>query len=156
MEFRTEIVEAFPKMRRWAMQMTRCSSARDDLVQDTIERALRGEATFTPGTNLDGWLYRIMRNSFVSQVRRASREIVVDPGDLTFANLSVAPCQEDALRMRDIKVTFDGMTENHRVALQFAVAGVPMQKAAEVQGIAEGTAKSRLARARAVMQARVA
>lgn len=72
--FAEQLCELTPVLRRKALQLTRDGSAADDLVQDTIERALRYESHFHHGSNLRAWSFRIMTNRFISQRRRAGAE----------------------------------------------------------------------------------
>lgn len=72
--FRQELVRCRPQLRRCALALTRDPERAEDLVQDTIERALRFEHTYEPGSNLPAWLSRVMKNVFMSRCRRRSVE----------------------------------------------------------------------------------
>lgn len=72
--FRRDLVASRPMLRRCALALTRDPHRADDLVQDTIERALRFEHTYEPGSNLQGWLSRVMKNVFMSRCRRCGVE----------------------------------------------------------------------------------
>ena len=67
--FEAQLVALLPKMRVWAFALTRDRSAADDLTQDAAAKALAGSQGFTAGTNFGAWVYRIMRNHFISSVR---------------------------------------------------------------------------------------
>ncbi len=75
--FRTELATLAPLLRRRALSLTKSSVLADDLVQDTVERALRFEHTYLPGSNLAGWLSRVMHNVFMTRCRRRQTEVRV-------------------------------------------------------------------------------
>lgn len=75
--FRDELAALAPILRRRALCFTKNSALADDLVQDTIERALRFEHTYLPGSNLSGWLGRVMHNLFMTRCRRRQTEVRV-------------------------------------------------------------------------------
>jgi RNA polymerase sigma factor (sigma-70 family) len=72
------VVEMLPALRAFARTFYRNQNDADDLVQDTLVRALNSYNTFTPGTQLKSWLFTIMRNAFYTQIRKSSREPVPD------------------------------------------------------------------------------
>jgi len=147
-DFRRDIVAALPLLKARARRLTGSSAAADDLVQDTIERALVNEARYTPDTNLQAWLLTIMRNHHIGAAMRAARMVPADPQSATFTGLAVAPSQDQVVLLREIVAAIDRMRPDHRAAIHMAVAGLRMDEVAMAQGTAEGTAKSRLARAR--------
>src|SRR5687767_5549776 len=71
--FEDELTALLPRLRRFAHGLSRGPSDADDLTQMTIERALRSKAQWKPGTRLDSWLYKIMRNLWIDTVRSRSR-----------------------------------------------------------------------------------
>src|SRR6476620_5646560 len=71
--FEHELAALLPRLRRFAHALSRNSADADDLTQATVERALRSEAQWEPGTRLDSWLYRIMRNLWIDTVRSRGR-----------------------------------------------------------------------------------
>ena len=73
-EFRARIEEEIPRLRRYARALTRNGSRSDDLIQDTLVRALAKEHLWEPGTNMRAWLFTIMHNQNVNAVRSAMRE----------------------------------------------------------------------------------
>ncbi|MGB0903406.1 MAG: sigma-70 family RNA polymerase sigma factor, partial [Mangrovicoccus sp.] len=84
---RDELVEHLPSLRAFAMSLTRNNSRADDLVQDTILKAWSKIESFQPGTNLRAWLFTILRNTYYSDRRKASREVEDVDGVMT-ASLS--------------------------------------------------------------------
>src|ERR1700712_4151672 len=79
--FRAGLLEVVPALHRFAVSLTRDPAAADDLVQDTLLRGWRGRGGFTPGTNLEAWLFTILRNVFYSQHRKQGREIADSDGN---------------------------------------------------------------------------
>lgn len=145
-----------PELRRRARQLTGDTSRADDLVQDTVERALRFQDTFREGGHLRAWLFRIMKNVFISSRRRLTteRRIVegarVDPNG--WANLDssellpgLSPPVARALR---------AMPDHLRSVLELVDLGEHSYKdAAEVENVPVGTIMSRLHRGRARLAA---
>ena len=72
--FEDELVALLPRLRRFAHGLSRTAADADDLTQATIERALRSKAQWQPGTRLDSWTYRIMRNLWIDTARSRSRK----------------------------------------------------------------------------------
>src|ERR1700760_3559597 len=68
-EFQDRLTSSMPKMRSWAMALTRNRAAAEDLVQDVAMKALAASGSFVPGTNFSAWVHRIMTNHFISGVR---------------------------------------------------------------------------------------
>jgi len=147
--FAKAIRPILPVLRGYARRLTGNSPDSDDLVQDTLTRAWRARERFVPGTNLKAWMVRIERNSFLSGRRRANRQVDVDPE--VFANLSEAPAQEEALHFADLHRAIDALPEGQRQAFLSASTGDPYEAVAEQFGIAEGTVRSRVFRARAAI-----
>jgi RNA polymerase sigma-70 factor (ECF subfamily) len=77
---RRELLALLPRLRRFARALTRNPDEADDLVQNAVERALRNLAAWTPGTRLDSWMFRIMKNAWIDEVRsRSVRDRVLAP-----------------------------------------------------------------------------
>ena len=72
-DFDTDLTQLLPRLRIYALSLTRNSVRADDLVQQTVVRSLAGRDSFRPGTNFPGWLFRIQRNEFISGLRRERR-----------------------------------------------------------------------------------
>jgi RNA polymerase sigma-70 factor (ECF subfamily) len=135
----------------------------EDLVQETYARALKGAEQFTPGTNLKAWLFRILRNTFLSDRRRRRNNPVV--GGLDTVTPSVHDVGEqgwlredvDLDRLRtivaaEIEAGLMLLSEEGRTAILLDLEGLTEVEVAEVMGCAIGTVKSRLARARAALR----
>lgn len=146
---RADIVAAVPSLRAFAVSLARRQDDADDLVQDTLLRAFRSLGSFEPGTNLNAWLFTILRNTFYSHHRKRARE-VEDPDGAYAARMSCHGEQEGHLHYEDFLRAFAQLNAEQREALTLVVAsGLQFEEAAEVMGVAVGTAKSRVIRARA-------
>ncbi|WP_342768011.1 sigma-70 family RNA polymerase sigma factor [Humitalea rosea] len=151
-EFHRELVQVLPKLRVQALSMTRNRSDADDLVQASLVNALSARTSFEPGTNLGAWLYRIMRNRFLSDMRR--RRPTVDMDDAPQEAFTTAPSQEDNVALRELRVQMARLPEDQRTALvMVTVQGMSYDQVAELTGVAVGTAKCRVFRARKQLQA---
>jgi len=133
----------------------------DDLVQETYARALQAAGQFTPGTNLKAWLFRILRNTFISRYRRSRNNPVVS-GFETVASTVAAEepwflddVELDRLRKvvgAEIEAALMALSEDARTVVLLDLDGLTDQEMADVMGCAPGTVKSRLARARAALR----
>jgi RNA polymerase sigma-70 factor (ECF subfamily) len=146
-----------------ARYLTKNPSDAEDLVQETYGRAIKASAQFTPGTNLKAWLFRILRNAFMSHYRR-DRHNPVTGGLVTVTPR--LPAAKDIGRQRDsveidrlrkaaaedIERALLSLTEDARTVILLDLEGLTESESAEVLGCAVGTVKSRLARARAVLR----
>lgn len=145
---RDGLAAEIPSLRAFAMSLTRNHAAADDLVQDTIVKAWTNFDKFTLGTNLRAWLFTILRNTFFSGRRKVRRE-VPDPDGIHAASLSVLPQHDAKLAFNEFLVAFNKLTAEHREVLILVGAnGYSYEEAAQMIGVATGTAKSRANRAR--------
>jgi RNA polymerase sigma-70 factor (ECF subfamily) len=146
---RDQLVEHLGPMRAFAMSLTRNSALADDMVQDALVKAWTKIDTFEEGTNLRAWLFTIVRNTYYSHHRKARRE-VGDPDGTFSANLAQKPDHDGRLQMRDFNTAFEQLSDEQREALVLVGAeGFSYEEAAETCGVAVGTVKSRVNRARA-------
>jgi len=151
-EFREQLLSAVPSLRAFAISLTSNVDRADDLVQETLLRAISNSDRFEPGTNLNAWLFTILRNLFHSEYRKRRRE-VEDPDGTYTSRLSIHAPQESALDAQDFARAFDKLNPDQREALLLVVAaGYQFEEAAWIMGVAVGTAKSRVIRARARLQ----
>ncbi len=146
-----------------ARHLTRNGSDAEDLVQETYTRAFNAAAQFTPGTSLKAWLFRILRNTFVSHYRRERNNPVIGGLDTVTPAL---PVPEDIGRQResieidrlrkaaaeDIERALLGLSEDGRTVILLDLEGLTEAETAQVLGCAVGTVKSRLSRARAALR----
>lgn len=143
-----EIVQLIPALRAFARSFCKEPSEADDLVQETLTRALSSIHQFRPGTSMKSWLFTIMRNAFYTRIKIANREA---PGAADCVSLRPAsdPTQEWSARGREIAEAIQRLPHQQReVLMLIGVLGVSYEEATEVCGCAIGTVKSRLNRAR--------
>jgi RNA polymerase sigma-70 factor (ECF subfamily) len=135
----------------------------EDLVQETYARALRAERQFTPGTNLKAWLFRILRNTFVSGYRRRRRDPTVGGLDTVDADAAGTLGQAwlrndvelDRLRKvvaEEIEAALMTLSEDARTVILLDLEGLTEAEVSDVLGCPVGTVKSRLSRARAALR----
>ncbi len=152
----TQIESEIPRLRRYARYLTRDADQADDLVQEALMRSIAKIHTWQPGTNLRAWLFVILRNAYISEVRRANRA----PTDSAVAEdhpgLAVAGGHETRIALVELRQAFDTLSAEHREVLHLvAVEGLKYEEAAEVLEIPVGTVRSRLSRARTALRLRL-
>jgi len=144
-----ELVTHLSALRAFALSLTRNSATADDMMQDTVLKAWTNMDKFQPGTNMRAWLFTILRNNYYSSRRKLNRE-VADVDNVFSDTLSVKPDHDGRLQMMDFKQAFEQLADEHREALILVGAsGFSYDDAAEMCGVATGTMKSRVNRARA-------
>ena len=147
--FRQGVETAIPALRRYARALTRDAEAADDLVQDTLVRALRSEHLFIGG-DLRSWLYTILTNLNRNRLRSLARRPPLMPIDDNDGPDMSGP----EAGGRDIDRALNSLVQEQRGALLLVVLeGLSYREVAEVQGVPIGTVMSRLARARAQIKA---
>ncbi|MCC7048307.1 MAG: sigma-70 family RNA polymerase sigma factor [Alphaproteobacteria bacterium] len=149
------LVELLPDLRAFARSLERDAERADDLVQETLTRALAALGSFRPGTNMGAWTFTILRNAFYDQRRRQRREVSADPALAeTSEALRIDPPQEGRLAVRDLRSAFWRLTPELREALVLVtMRGLKHEEAAKICGCAVGTMKARVSRARARLKA---
>lgn len=145
---RDALVGHLGSLRAFAMSLTRNRASADDLVQDTVVKAWTNIDKFAAGTNLQAWLFTILRNTYYSSLRRRRRE-VADPEGIHAQGLFVKPDHYGRLVYSDFQRAFDQLSPEHREVLTLVGAsGFSCEEAAGMMGVAVGTVKSRTSRAR--------
>lgn len=156
--FQREIVELLPRLRRFARVLTHDAADADDLVQVAVERALEKRAQWRPGTRLDSWMYRIMKNAWIDETRsRARRGRVLAPAEAgeTVADATVASL-ETRLQAASVEEAIARLPEDQRLAVALVlVEGLSYREAAEALEVPEGTLTSRLVRGRQAIMAQL-
>jgi len=142
------IVTNLPSLRSFALSLTRRVDQAEDLVQETVLRAISKQEKFEPGTNLQAWLFTILRNQFCSACRRTKREVEDVDGSYAAMLISV-PDHEDRIMLKDLAAALAKLPERQRKAILLVGAeGMSYEAAAQALGCAVGTIQSRLNRAR--------
>ncbi len=145
---RNQILAFLPHLRGFALSLTHDPVRSDDLVQTTILRAWTNLDRFEPDTNLEAWLFTILRNSFHSEFRKRRRE-VEDPDGGYAGRLMVQPEQESRLMLDDLqRALMDLPLEQREALILVGGKGESYEDAAAICGVAVGTIKSRVNRAR--------
>jgi RNA polymerase sigma-70 factor (ECF subfamily) len=142
-----------PRLRRYARALTRDQSRADDLVQSCLCRAIAKQHLWEPGTDLRAWLFTILHNQHVNDVRRSAREGVVIPVEDMAPALTAAADPEASLQLRDLERALARLPDEQRqVILLVGLEGMPYEEAATVLGIPIGTVRSRLSRGRDMLR----
>lgn len=146
---RTQVLEFLPALRAFARSLTRNRTEADDLVQETLLKALANIDKFDPGTNLRAWLFTILRNTYYTEIRKRRRE-ADGLSVLAQQDANIGPGQEWSVTLSSLKEALAQLPDDQREALVLVgAAGLSYEEAAEVCGCALGTIKSRVNRARA-------
>ena len=147
-QVRAEMLRLLPDLRAFARFLVRDPAAADDLVQDTVVRALGAVTQFQSGTNLKAWLFTILRNLFFEQSRRRRREAAVLSQQLPVEE-AVRPDQGDAVEVRDLEYVLWKLSPVLREALVLVGAQeLTHEEAAQICSVPLGTMKARVSRAR--------
>ena len=146
---RRQIAALLPELRGFARFLARDASQADDLVQDTVVRALAAIGQYRPGTNLRAWLFTIQRNAFYEQIRRHRTEQRLLAGRVATEEV-VAPHVEHRAEVEELQRLLWQLPALLREALVLVGAQeMSMEEAAAVCGVPVGTMKARVSRARA-------
>lgn len=147
----SELLEMIPQLRAYARALTRDRNDADDLLQETLMKALAHIGSFQRGTSLRAWLFTIMRNTFFTNLKKRRREA---PGaeDCVSGLLSVEADHERHESSRDMMAAIQRLPVHYREILILVVMlGESYERAAEICCCAVGTVKSRLNRARRII-----
>ena len=148
--FRSSVEAMIPALRRYARALTRDADIADDLVQDTLVRALRSESLFHGG-DIRSWLYTILTNLNRNRRRSLARTPQMSPLAETLADAGGTEAEG-----RDIERALAGLVDEQRsVLLLVMLEGLTYREVADIQSVPLGTVMSRLARARAHVKAAI-
>lgn len=149
---RGQIVALLPRLRRFAIALTGSVTDGDDLVQDTVERALKNLHNWQAGTRLDRWMFRIAKNRFVDGRRSARREGLVTTSGLEEAGGASVDGEDVMLSRLTLNATAVALgrlpVEQREAVALVLIDGASYREAADLLGIPIGTLASRIARAR--------
>jgi RNA polymerase sigma-70 factor, ECF subfamily len=150
-DLRLQLVTMLPRLRRFASSLTRNTAEADDLVQATCEKALRAADRFEAGTRLDSWLYRIMQNQWIDDMRKRKTQGVEQQVDEAFDLVGEEGVRTSNARLaaREVLQALGKLPEEQRsIVTLVCVEDLSYREVAEILSIPLGTVMSRLSRAR--------
>ncbi len=153
-EFQTALVDLLPRLRRFARALVRDVAQADDMVQTAVERALRARHQWQAGTRLDRWLYRIVRNVWIDEIRTRGRRAKVFASEEHGLAIGIdpLPALEARIDIGRVQQAMQRLPGEQREAIALVlVEGMGYAEAAEVLAIPVGTLTSRLLRGRAAL-----
>lgn len=150
--FHEELVALLPRLRRFARNLTRNPHDADDMVQIAIERAITRADQRRLDSRLDGWMFKIVRNAWIDEVRsRRRRDQIFDPAEA--GEQIGSQVVEQEVTLISVQTAMQRLPEEQRMAVSLVlVEGLPYKEAAEVLEVPIGTLTSRLARGREALQ----
>lgn len=152
-EIQKRIEAEVPRLRRYARALTRDATGADDLVQECLTRALSKLYLWREGTNLRAWLFTILHNQYVNNVRRSIRAGMAVEFDEAAPAMSRPASQEKSLELRDLDRALGQLPEDQRAVILLAgLEGMPYAEIGVVLRIPVGTVRSRLSRGRQVLR----
>ncbi|MDP1875536.1 sigma-70 family RNA polymerase sigma factor [Phenylobacterium sp.] len=150
--FKAEIVTLIPHLRAFARTLCGDATAADDLAQDAMMKAWDARASFQMGTNMKAWTFMILRNQFYSEKRRSWRQSQLDQ-EAAERTLVAVDDPEAPVALDELRLSLGMLPPEQREALILVGAGgFAYEEAAEICGVAVGTVKSRVSRARRALQ----
>ena len=151
-QFHDLLLAEMPRLRGYALVLTRNKSVADDLLQETALRAWKAQAQFTLGTNFRAWIYRILRNEFISICRRSKRA-PLPMDDVAESLFGYEGDQEEKVIAREVIQAMEKLPTAQREVLYLkCVSDYTYEEVAIALDCSIGTIKSRLWRARNAMQ----
>ncbi|PCD03960.1 RNA polymerase subunit sigma-70 [Sphingomonas spermidinifaciens] len=158
MSFERDLTALLPRLRRFARALARDAADADDLAQAAVERALVARDSFVPGTRLDSWMYRIMRNAWIdtARARRRAAQTFVPEEDGAHVGDAGDRAMEARAELARVGRAMDTLPDDQREAVALVlVEGLAYKEAAAVLDIPMGTLTSRLGRGRAALMAKL-
>jgi RNA polymerase sigma-70 factor, ECF subfamily len=147
--FNSLIDEQIPRLRRYARALTRDPGRADDLVQDTLLRALAKQHLWQPDTNLRAWLFTLMHNQYVNDVRRSAREGQTVEIDTMSNGLAATTDPTASRQLHELRRALAQLPDEQREAiLLVGLEGLSYAETAAILAVPVGTVRSRLSRGR--------
>lgn len=151
-DLRAQLGELLPRLRRFARVITRNVQDADDLVQVAAEKALARAAQWRPDSRLDSWMFGIMKNAWIDEIRARRRRGRVHAPEEAGADVGDASAEARDIAL-SVQAAMERLPEEQRLAVALVlVEGQSYRDAAELLGIPIGTLMSRLARGRTALQ----
>jgi len=158
LSFEKTLTELLPRLRRFAHALSRNPADADDLTQAAVERALQSKLQWQPGTRLDSWLYRIMRNLWIDTVRSRSRREKVEapPEEAERVGEDPRESMDAALDLKRVMAAMQRLPDEQReIVALILVEGFGYREVSEMLDLPIGTVSSRLVRGRTALLAMV-
>lgn len=150
--FEDELVTLLPRLRRFAYALSKSPADADDLTQATVERAIRSQDQWTPGTRLDSWMYRIMRNLWIDTARSRSRKEKFEAPPEEANHVGIDGAVQASAELGQVMAAMQRLPDEQReVVSLILIEGFGYREAAELLELPIGTVSSRLVRGRAAL-----
>lgn len=147
--FERDLLTLLPRLRRFARSLARDAADADDLCQVAIERALKARGQWQPGTRLDSWMYRIMRNCWIDEARARARRAKTFVPEEAGATSGAEGDAELRMELHDVDRAMAALPDEQREAIALVlIEGLAYREAADILDIPIGTLTSRLTRGR--------
>jgi len=148
--FEDLLLRTLPALRQYALALTRNRPDADDLLQNTVANALRARESYAAGTNFKAWMSCILRNRFLSDIRRRRESVSVEDAP---AELFARPASQDGhMALLELRRAMGRLRPDHRLALvMITVQGMSYEEASAALGVPVGTVKCRVFRARKLL-----
>ncbi len=155
-EFRRDLVDLLPRLRRFATALTGSKADAEDVVQNAVEKALRSQDKFRPGTRMDSWMFKIVHNLWIDETRaRRQRHVPLDDA-LDIAGEDGRETVRNRRRAGAAQAALAALPPDQRAVVALVLLdGASYKDAAQVLNVPVGTIMSRLARARAALVAKI-
>jgi RNA polymerase sigma-70 factor (ECF subfamily) len=151
--FQEELVALLPRLRRFARNLTRSPADADDMVQIALERALTRSEQWHTDARLDAWMFRIVRNAWIDEVRARGRRNKIFAEEAAGENVGAETMESESTLM-SVQAAMRRLPDEQREAVSLVlIEGLPYKEAAQVLEVPIGTLTSRLARGREALQA---
>ncbi|WP_233347842.1 sigma-70 family RNA polymerase sigma factor [Hyphobacterium indicum] len=149
-EFRAELMAILPRLRRFSRSLARHEADADDLLQTALERALKRSDQFQAGTRLDSWMYRMIKNIWIDEIRARNRRAqTFAPEEAGLGVGAEDPAFDRQVRAMSVERAMETLSDDQRIAVSLVlVEGLSYKEAASVLDLPMGTLTSRLARGR--------
>ncbi len=157
-DLRRDLAALIPRLRRFGRTLTRNADDADDLVQTALERALRNSASWTPGTRLDAWMFRIMKNCWIDDMRsqKVRQRYLAPPEAGAQVGVGGERDMEIRLEAAAAREALYDLPDDQRTAIALVlIEGLSYREAADLLEVPIGTLTSRLARGRAALEAQL-
>ena len=154
--FERDLTQLLPRLRRFAHALSRNPADSDDLTQATVERALRSREQWEPGSRLDSWLYRIMRNLWIDTVRSRGRREAHEAPEEEARTVGSDPREalDASLELQRAMAAMERLPgEQREVVALILIEGFGYREVSEMLGLPIGTVSSRLVRGRTALLA---